>query len=84
VPPYLNPEHPRYSPKLAAAVSAWLAYEGVPGRSPKQTLTKWIEGHAEGFGLTDKNNSPQPEAINEVAKVANWQRSGGAPSTPSG
>src|SRR5580704_4937227 len=52
---YLNPRHPRYAPKLAAAVLAWRATENesaVIGKSPKQALTKWLREHAADFGMT--------------------------------
>ncbi|UBQ04885.1 hypothetical protein LCC91_09985 [Tepidimonas taiwanensis] len=81
VPDYMNPEHPRYAPKLAAAVSAWLAAGEVAGRSPKETLKKWLREHAAQFGLTKEDGSPNEQGIEEVAKVANWQF-GGAPKTP--
>jgi len=45
-PDYLNPEHPRYAPKLAAAVRAWLAVSESPGKTPKQVLKKWLSENA--------------------------------------
>jgi hypothetical protein len=83
-PDYLNPEHPRYAPKLAAAVTAWQSFEGAPalGRSPKQALSKWLREHAAEFGLSDDEGKPNETGIEEVAKVANWQPGGGAPKTP--
>jgi hypothetical protein len=83
-PGYLNPEHPRYAPKLAAAVTAWQSFEELPvsGRSPKQALSKWLREHAAEFGLSDDEGNPNETGIEEVAKVANWQLGGGAPKTP--
>jgi len=84
---YLNSKHPRYAPKLAAAVYAWLATDGESAtsrKSPKQALTKWLREHASEFGLTDEEGKPNETGIEEAAKVANWQRSGGAPKTPGG
>jgi hypothetical protein len=85
-PGYLNPEHPRYAPKLAAAVTAWQSFEKLPisGRSPKQVLSKWLREHAAKFGLSDDEGNPNETGIEEVAKVANWQPAGGAPKTPGG
>ncbi|WP_421239151.1 hypothetical protein [Aeromonas enteropelogenes] len=80
---YLNPEHPRYAPKLAALVQAWLAYEPIQGKSPKQALTKWLNEHASEFGLTDDDGKPYA-GIAELAASANWDIKGGAPKTPSG
>jgi hypothetical protein len=84
-PDYLDPRHPRYAPKLAAAIRAWLATENetaVNGKSPKQALAKWLREHASDFGLTDEEGKPNETGIEETAKVANWQLSGGAPKTP--
>lgn len=83
-PDYLNPEHERYAPKLAAAVHAWLAVTDTQGKSPKQALTKWLREHAVEFGLSNDEGNPNETGIEEVAKVANWQPSGGAPRTPGG
>jgi hypothetical protein len=81
---YLDPSHPRYAPKLAAAVRAWLAAGdelATKGRSPKQALTKWLREHAVEFELVDEEGKPNETGIEEAAKVANWQPSGGAPKT---
>jgi hypothetical protein len=82
---YLDPKHPRYAPKLAAAVLAWEATGGeatMPGKSPKQMLMKWLREHAAQFELTDDEGNPNETGIEEAAKVANWQPTGGAPKTP--
>ena len=82
---YLDPGHPRYAPKLAAAVLAWRATENesaISGKSPKQALMKWLREHAADFGLTDEDGKPNETGIEEAAKVANWQPTGGAPKTP--
>jgi hypothetical protein len=82
---YLDPKNPRYAPKLAAAVRAWQATGDksmLAGKSPKQALTDWLHEHAREFSLTDDAGKPNETGIDEVAKVANWQPSGGAPKTP--
>ncbi len=82
---YLDPGHPRYAPKLAAAVQAWRATENesaISGKSPKQALMKWLRVHAADFGLADEDGKPNETGIEEAAKVANWQPTGGAPKTP--
>jgi len=83
---YLNPVHPRYASKLAAAVLAWRATandeSAISGKSPKQALMKWLREHASEFGLTDEDGKPNETGIEEAAKVANWQPTGGAPKTP--
>jgi hypothetical protein len=72
VPDYLDPKHPRYAPKLAAAVMAWQAVT-YPGKiSPKAALTKWLSSHKDEFCLS-------AHGIEEAAKVANWAPQGGSP-----
>lgn len=80
-PDYLCPKNPRYAPKLAAAVRAWLAVTDPNGRHPKQALAKWLREHAAEFSLTDDEGKPNETGIEETAKVANWQPGGGAPKT---
>ena len=80
--PYLNPQHPRYAPKLAAAVRAWLSVDAVSGKSPKQSLTKWLREHCAEFGLVDDEGRLNNSGIEQCATVANWQTDGGAPKTP--
>lgn len=81
---FLSQDHPRYSPKLAAAVRAWKAmeHESLDGKTAKQAVTKWLRVHAENYGLTDDEGKPMETAIGEIAKIANWKPKGGAPSTP--
>lgn len=84
-PDYLNQNHPRYAPKLAAAVQAWLAASedvGKNGKSVKQSLMKWLREHAAKYKLSDEEGKPNETGIEECAKVANWQDKGGAPKTP--
>jgi hypothetical protein len=84
---YLDPRHPRYAPKLAAAVQAWISMGSesvIEGKSPKQRLAKWLREHATKFGMTDDDGKPNETGIEEAAKVANWQPIGGAPKTPGG
>lgn len=81
-PDYLNPGHARYSAKLAAVVMAWQAVEKTEGKSPKQTLLKWLRENAARFGFTDADGNPQNSTLEDLAQVANWQTNGGAPKTP--
>ncbi len=82
VPGYLDQKHPRYAPKLAAAIRAWEAVEEPRGRRPRQALEKWLREHAAEFGLTNEDGNPIEKAIEEMSKVANWEPKGGAPKTP--
>lgn len=82
-PGYLDPENPRYAPKLAAAVSAWLSVkEAAPGKSAKQTLERWLRENATSFNLADDDGNPVTQAMIECSTVANWQTGGGASKTP--
>ena len=84
VPDYLDPNHPRYAPKLAASIAAWKAVGEPKGKSPKQALEDWLKKHAADYQLIDKNKVPTKQAIEECSKVANWQPRGGVPKTPGG
>jgi len=79
-PAYPDKAHPRYAPKLAAAVSAWQAADGFPrNRPPKQELEKWLREHAVDFGQTNEHGIANKTFVEEAAKVANWNLGGGAP-----
>ena len=83
-PDYLDPNHLRYAPKLAAAVSPWQALadgDALKGKSAKQALIKWLREHAADFSLSDDDGKPNESGIEMCAKVANWQDKGGAPKT---
>jgi hypothetical protein len=85
-PDYLSDFHPNYSPKLAAAIEAWKAVsvneELRRGKSVKGALAVWLRQHANEFGLTKEDGSPNEQGIEDVAKIANWDIKGGAPKTP--
>lgn len=82
---FLSPTHPRYSPKLAAAVRAWQAMEDekLHGRTAKQSVKKWLRLHCTDYELSDDEGKPLESAIEEIAKIVNWNPRGGAPSAPS-
>lgn len=84
---YLNRKNPQFSSKLAAAVDAWKAVrqnrvQEPSAKSVKADLLKWLNLHAPDYGLSDEDGKPNNTAIEEVAKVANWDLKGGAPKTP--
>ena len=83
---FLSRKHPRYSPKLAAAVRAWQAMEdeSLHAKTPKQSVKKWLRLHSTEYGLSDDDGKPMESAIEEIAKIVNWNPKGGAPSTPNG
>jgi hypothetical protein len=80
-PGYLDPAHARYAPKLAAAVEAWESFnESERGAgTAKQNLSRWLRLNASRFGLVDEDGKPTESVIGEIAKIANWARTGGAP-----
>jgi hypothetical protein len=82
----LDPNHPRYSPKLAATTRAWEALdtdEDLNGKTPKQAAQIWLRKHAQEFGLSDEDGKLAESVIDNLAKIVNWQTQGGAPKTPS-
>lgn len=78
---FLDPKHPRYTRKLAAAVRAWQAVTDPGRKTPKQALEKWLREHAAEFELTDDDGNPIRGAMEECSTVANWGIGGGAPKT---
>jgi hypothetical protein len=94
IPGYLNPDHPRFAPKLAAAVHAWEAMEDenlLQGKSVKRAIEDWLTSRYKEFLLyhatKNETNGTNPgdinnSAISQAALVANWNPDGGAPKTP--
>ena len=84
-PDYLDRNHSNYSPKLAAAIEAWLAVTQNPtftkSKSVKQAIGIYLRSKAGSFGLIKDDGNPNENGIEEVAKVANWETKGGAPKT---
>lgn len=81
---YLDTRHPRYSAKLAAAVKVWQAMEDenlLSGKSAAKAMKDWMQSHYRELGLV-WNGEINNTGIEEVAKVANWQTTGGSPRTP--
>jgi hypothetical protein len=81
----LSPDSRFYPPKLLAAMAAWREVTADPkllkGKSPKAALEAWLTLHAAEHGLLKEDGRPNRQAIEDIAKVANWQAKGGAPST---
>ena len=69
--------HPRYAPKLAAAVEAWESFDdaALGTGTVKQRLQKWLRLHAAEYGLVDDDGKPRETVIAELAGFAK----GGAP-----
>lgn len=91
-PDYLNPKHPRYSFKLAAAVRVWQAMEDENLRRGKGVLNAmkdWLGSRYKELdlvypsdGRTYSRGDRNGGAITQVAQIANWNADGGTPKTP--
>jgi hypothetical protein len=85
---YLDKNHAHYSPKLAAAISAWQVVSNDPkyannGKTVKQNLINWITAHAAEFNLIKDDGEINNLAIkDQIAMVSNWDTVGGAANTP--
>jgi len=76
---FRDPEHPRYSPKLACAIGAWEAVErNKSNMSVKATIVEWVTANAVTFGMVEADGVPSATGVEEVAKVTNWETRGGA------
>lgn len=76
--------HPRYSQKLSAAITAWQwldTEEKLEGKTPKQALQKWLRKHASEYGICDDEGKPVETVIESIAQIVNWRTKGGAPRT---
>jgi len=86
LPSFLDPQHLNHSAKLAAAIAAWRAVTDDPkltrAKSVKSALQDWLTAHAKDLHLTKKDGTVNNQAMEEIAKVANWDPKGGAPKTP--
>lgn len=83
---FMDEDHPQYSPKMAATVSAWMAVTENPellkGKTPKQAVEKWLRENAGKFGLTKEDGKLNESAISEICKIVNWNPQGGVAKTP--
>jgi hypothetical protein len=89
--PYLDQSHPHYSKKLRAAIEAWIALQDDPIETAvKQKIIKWLKPRAAEYGLLHEKDDPMGNyskgdtnktAIEEVAKLINWNEKGGAGTT---
>jgi hypothetical protein len=85
-PSTLSDRHsPYFAPKLAAAVRAWKFVSSNPeslrNKRPKTAIKDWLEANAAELGLVKPDGAFNRTAIDEIAAVANWDQTGGAPAT---
>lgn len=77
-----NRDHPRFSGKLACAVAAWYAIPAAAkNKSVKQTVEAWVTANGVQFGLSTDEGTVPATAIEDIAKVVNWQTGGGVSRT---
>lgn len=83
IPAYLKTEIKEHAPKLAVAVAAWeaVALKPIPrGKTPKQALVDWLskEENINKYSrvLRKPDGTSNKLAIDEIAKIANWQFEG--------
>jgi hypothetical protein len=74
IPNYLNCDDKNYSPRLAAAVNAWIAISETAKTetrfTPKQQAIKWLEKTSHQFN----NGKPlSKDAIAKIAQLVNWK-----------
>ncbi|MAC45542.1 MAG: hypothetical protein CMI12_01635 [Oceanospirillum sp.] len=84
-PGYMDPDHPLYSNTLSAAVRVWEAMQDPElreGKAVKSAMESWLEANYKDLGLTRKDGGMSRSAIEDVAKIANWNKVGGATKTP--
>ena len=78
-----NKKKSNYSNKLQAANDVYNALSNDPTlirhKSVKQAAVKWLEQHAREYDLLTKDDRPIALAIEEIAKIVNWNQEGGAP-----
>jgi hypothetical protein len=79
----LDQRNPRYAAELACAVAAWLATSDLDAdQSPKAALIKWIDQNANNYTRSDMNDKISHEGRKRIAVVSNWDKDGGARTTP--
>jgi hypothetical protein len=71
LPNYLDKNHPEHSLTLGIAIEAWERFSDLGISHPKKYVEKW---------LSEQHSNLSQEVRDEIAKMANWNKSGGAPS----
>ena len=79
---FMNPDHPRYAPELAAAVAAWKAFDGKENeKTTVADIETWLKEHAgsiHGLLNPDKNEKVLNDTKAErIATVVNWNKGPG-------
>lgn len=84
--PYLDPNNPNYSFKLAAAIFIWTTLNSdaslMKAKTVKQAAVDLLQEKANLLGLIKEDNKLNSQAVEDISKVVNWRPDGGAPKTP--
>lgn len=75
---FLDPEHERFAPELALAVSAWTGLADQPSfkRGVKAAIEAWIAANPDAW----RGDEPASDSAKErIATVVNWKPKGGMP-----
>ena len=83
---FMNPDHPRYNPLLAAAVTAWEAFETEEvqkeyrNKNSRISIEAWLKKHAGSIPQLFKKLGVKSEistnAAQIVSAVTNWNKIG--------
>lgn len=78
--PYMDPSHPHFSPELAMAVETWcaLAPNLELNTGTRKEIEAWLETNWKDEWLGPQTNN----AMERISMVVNWNKKGGASSTP--
>ena len=75
----MNPDHPRYSPELAMAVTAWEAFDGKD-KVTQADIERWTKEHAKDFPKLLKvvkgKLSISVSASERISTVVSWNKAG--------
>jgi LmbE family N-acetylglucosaminyl deacetylase len=82
----MNPDHPRYNPLLAAAVTAWEAFETEEAqneyrnKNSRKSIEAWLENNAgkipKLFQKIGVVSNISKNAAEKISEVANWNKIG--------
>lgn len=74
----MNPDHDRFAPELALAVTVWRALADLRKfpRGTKSAIEAWIESNPDAWA---GSGTLSASAKKRIATLVNWRRDGGAP-----
>jgi hypothetical protein len=76
---FMNPDHPRYSPELAMAVTAWEALEGKDN-AIEEEIEEWIKEHAKDISkflnIKEVETGIAKNKLERISTVVGWNGPG--------